>query len=138
MAESLWELVSPRATESQDDCQGPGERARLGRTATRPRGVTRKNAAGGRWGFKMSGAGAHPTAPEGGRGPRDGFAGWRALGHGASAIQRLLFFVLFLRSADARPVLIGIRDAERWAVWNFGCWKNDAAVVVVRFEFEGG
>ena len=34
--------------------------------------------------------------------------------------------------------MIGISDAERWAGWNFGRWKNDAGVVVVRFEFEGG
>ena len=52
--------------------------------------------------------------------------------------RKLSLIVFFLRSADARAVLIGIRDAERWAVWNFGCWKNDAAVVVVRFKFEGG
>jgi hypothetical protein len=34
--------------------------------------------------------------------------------------------------------LIRIRDAERGAVWDFGRGKNDSAVVVVRFEFEGG
>jgi hypothetical protein len=34
--------------------------------------------------------------------------------------------------------LIQIRDAKPWAVWNFGSWKNDTGVVVVRFEFEGG
>jgi hypothetical protein len=34
--------------------------------------------------------------------------------------------------------LIRIRDAERGAVWDFGRGKNDAAVVVVGLEFEGG
>jgi hypothetical protein len=34
--------------------------------------------------------------------------------------------------------LIRIRDAERGAGWDFGSWKNEAFVVVVRFEFEGG
>jgi hypothetical protein len=57
----MTESLGARATESQDACQSPGERARLGRTATCPRGVIRKNVAGGRWGFKMSGT--VPGAP---------------------------------------------------------------------------
>ena len=49
-----------------------GERVRLGRNAARPRGATggrMRPQAGGF--FRQVGRGAHPTAPEGGRAPRD-------------------------------------------------------------------
>jgi autotransporter-associated beta strand protein len=45
---------------------GLGDRARLGRTGTRPAGQIETNAASGRSNFHKSGAGAHPTAPEAG------------------------------------------------------------------------
>jgi hypothetical protein len=54
-------------TSSTTAHNGPGERARLGRTNTRPRGLDSKKC--GRRPvdiFDRSGAGAHPTAPEAG------------------------------------------------------------------------
>jgi len=50
---------------------GPGERARLGRTATRPRGAIGKTGQRLLESFHV-GRGAHPTAPEAGALPGTG------------------------------------------------------------------
>gem|GEM_PF-2351111 len=51
---------------------GLGERARpRGHQHAPPRAELKKNAAAGRWNFRHVGREAHPTAPEGGRAPRD-------------------------------------------------------------------